>query len=596
VLGSIAELAKETLDMSLSKALATGVAGGTVAFLLVVAATVLLAGPPANPVPPAPAPLVATTRAVAATMTTAAADAASLVREVRAAEQWIDTVKSFRMKVEVAWYPPPAADGAVPSTPPAPERPETLVSAFDDHRLYYRADAREYQLIDHRTWDGKTAVSHSKYDHARRDQEQYTLRSEPSSVGLMVMVNWSWPRTAPHPFWWIERRDPDLEMYGGEPGDFYLAGRETFRGVDCHVVASDLRYRTLYVGVADHRLYGMANRTLPQSTINSRGPIGREIANEMGANVRTSREHNAWLEQLAAEQKTLYWKRFYQRMRPFSRPQVTHWYGDYKEVAPGCWMPMHQGYDLWNIDGDPMAEPVRTKTRDIRVVEVTINPRLPDDLFVWEFDEGVEVADARADTMLLYKHKKHFEPAEWQAILDDAAQRKAKFRPREQFTSPRMSHLDPLGHPMPEFPANAAWVNGGPVTRAELKGKVVVVDCLASWSKFSTEDLAKLNEVHTNGKDGIVVIGLHAPNTPVEDVRRWAAKHGVKFPICVDVAVGKGAWEGTLFNAYGVTDVPSAYMVDRSGKVRSVGSPAGAIDGARRATTQPANAPAGAPR
>jgi RNA polymerase sigma factor (sigma-70 family) len=591
VLPWIANLAKDTLFTIRIKPLLKTFAAGGVAVAIGIAATVLVAGQPTTPPARAGAvtrPAATTTAATKPTATSQPdGDAASLVREVRAAEQWIDTVKSLRLKVALAWSLP-RADGVAHAAPPVPQGPETIVLTFDDHRLYYRADAKEYRLINHRTWDGTTAVIHEKYSPKERNQEHYSLDKEPWTVGSFFMSDLSWPRAGLHAYWWVQGRRLNDDVFGGTPEDFYIAGRETFRGVECYVVQSDLYYRTLHVGIADHRLYGLANRVLPRTADNSRGPIAREVASEMGAN---DRDVNAWLATLTDKEKKQYQIRLAQRMRPFSRPQATHWYGDYKEVATGCWMPMHQGYDLWNTDGDPMTDAVVTKTHDMRVVEVAVNEPLSADLFKWDFSENVDVVDRRPEAALFYKFKKHFEPAEWQAILDEAAQRKARMRPGADNMSFQMHRTDALGKPAPPFPGGATWINSPPLTMVDLKGKVVIVECFASWSKFSLDELSKVIDLHEHGKDGVMVIGVHAPGTPADDVRKWVKEHGVTFPVCIDTPVGNGPWEGTLFNAYHVMDVPNAYVIDRAGRVTLEGTPGGAVTYAPRVTTRPTKRP-----
>jgi len=586
VLNSIAVLARETLYMSRLKPVMKALAGGGAVITAVVAVTVVLAAQPATrPAPPtAAAHSPTTTTTTKPVSTTVPVDAASLVREVRAAEQWIDTVKSMRVKAETVWHAPPGA-------PAIPARPTTIVAGFDDHRLYYRADATEYELIDHRTWDGTVAVSHSKYDHAHHDQEQYVLDTKPGFIGEMQFGSFVWPRAGPHSFWWRQPQNVSLDAYGGAPEDFRVAGRERFLGVECYVVESDLHYTTLYVGIADHRMYGRASRELTRLSENSRGPIGREVANDMGAGVNDSRGLNAWLARLAPEQKDAYWKEYYRRMRPFSRPGITQWYADYRELAPGCWYPMHQGYDVWNSNADPLTEPEVVSQRDVRVTDAQVNAPLPDEWFVWTFDEGVELVDLRDDRKLTYKYKKHFEPAEWHAILDDAAQRKARMRPGAENIAFQIHRTDALGRQAPPFPTGATWINSPPITMADLKGKVVIIECFASWSKFSLDELAKVIDLHEHGKDGVVVVGVHAPGTPADEVRKWVNEHGITFPVCIDIPTGKGPWEGVLFNAYHVMDVPNAYVIDRAGRVTSEGTPGGAVTQAARATTRPTKRP-----
>jgi peroxiredoxin len=378
-------------------------------------------------------------------------------------------------------------------------------------------------------------------------------------------------------------------MYGGDPEDFHLVGREKFRGIECFVLESDLRYRTLYVGVADHRLYGKMNRVQTKFSLNSREAVGREIAKEMGHEVKNGKELDSWLTSLSPDETKRYWKESFKRLRPWSRPQMTNWYENYKEIAPGCWLPMHQGTDLWNVEADLTVEPKIVSSTELKVTKATVNQPIPDQRFVWELTEGVDVQDSRYDPMLRYKYKKHFEPAEWRAILDEAAEQKAHLRPTNNLRQGEVySSTEALGKPAPEFPATSNWINSDPMKMADLKGKIVIMEFWANWSKFSRPDIAKLNAYFERGEKDVVVVSVHAAGTSEADLRKWVKENGIKYPVCIDSPPDKGAWEGSLFNAYHVMEVPMTFVIDRQGKIKSWSSAAGAIVGAHQATTQPA--------
>jgi peroxiredoxin len=520
-----------------------------------------------------------------------AVDAAALVRQVREAEAWVARAKSLRLTAESTWSPPDAGVGQpLPAgwTPP----PEVVVMGFDDHRMYSRREQKNYRLT-HQTWDGRMQVTHSAYGPEGpkvANEEQYVLHKDGGLMGEFFIGTLSWPRAGPHKYWWTKPPPTSAdEYYGGAPEAFRVTGRERFRGVDCQVLESDVQYTTWYVGVADARLYAIATRRPAKWAQNSREGIAREVATALAKREFKSRaEQNAWDVGLGEAERAAYQRELSRRLRPFTAPDVLHWFGEYKEVAAGCWMPTHYGYDLWEPANDPTAEPKVRATREIRVREVVVDRPLPDDWFAWELKEGVQVADRRSEPMLVYKYKKHFTPTEWQDVLEDAAQRTARVRPENASIEAQISRPQVLGKAAPEFPEGLTWVNGGPLKMSDLRGKVVVVELFGAWSKFSRDELPKVNELHArSAAEGIVVIGVHSAGTPVEDVRAWAKANGVTFPICVDGPVDKGPWDGELFNAYHVIYMPTAYVVNREGRVVSEGTPGGAVNGARRATTQP---------
>jgi peroxiredoxin len=103
--------------------------------------------------------------------------------------------------------------------------------------------------------------------------------------------------------------------------------------------------------------------------------------------------------------------------------------------------------------------------------------------------------------------------------------------------------LSIVGQPVPEWPAKAPqdWVQGGPLTLAQLRGKVVLIrffmdaDC-----PLCRGTAPALNEFHREfSSRGLVVIGMYTPKprprpVPVERVRAYVEAYGFQFPVAVD--------------------------------------------------------------
>ncbi len=132
-------------------------------------------------------------------------------------------------------------------------------------------------------------------------------------------------------------------------------------------------------------------------------------------------------------------------------------------------------------------------------------------------------------------------------------------------TEPAEIELDDLG-PAPELTGITAWINSGPLTMAELRGKVVLVEF---WT------FGCINCIHVQpyvkawsdryAADGLVVIGVHTPELSYErdldNVRAAVASSDVRFPVAFDPAFA-------TWNAYGNAYWPAFYFVDRSGRIR----------------------------
>ncbi|MDU9393893.1 cytochrome c biogenesis protein DipZ [Pseudomonas sp. zfem002] len=125
--------------------------------------------------------------------------------------------------------------------------------------------------------------------------------------------------------------------------------------------------------------------------------------------------------------------------------------------------------------------------------------------------------------------------------------------------------LTPKGG-MPSLGGAVQWLNSPPLSREDLRGKVVLVD-------FWTFDC--INCQHTlpyvkqwaerYGKDGLVVIGVHTPEYPFErvpaNVRKQVERLGITYPVAIDNDYA--IWRN-FANQYW----PAHYLIDADGQVR----------------------------
>jgi thiol-disulfide isomerase/thioredoxin len=135
-----------------------------------------------------------------------------------------------------------------------------------------------------------------------------------------------------------------------------------------------------------------------------------------------------------------------------------------------------------------------------------------------------------------------------------------------------------IGLPVPEWPAKPPdlWVQGGPLTLADLRGKVVLIRFfMESDCPYCRGTAPALNEFHEEfGKDGLVVVGMFTPKPnprPVNrnDVRAYVTSYGFAFPVAVDA-------DWSTLRALWLDRVPDAeftsasLLVDRRGILRHV--------------------------
>jgi cytochrome c biogenesis protein CcdA/thiol-disulfide isomerase/thioredoxin len=120
--------------------------------------------------------------------------------------------------------------------------------------------------------------------------------------------------------------------------------------------------------------------------------------------------------------------------------------------------------------------------------------------------------------------------------------------------------------PAPELTGLKGWINSDPLTLAQLKGKVVLIDF---WTYTCINCIRTLPFVQgwysTYQKDGLVVIGVHAPEFAFEKVPANVAdavkKDKLTYPVALDSDLA--TW-GAFKNQYW----PAEYLIDRSGNVR----------------------------
>lgn len=135
----------------------------------------------------------------------------------------------------------------------------------------------------------------------------------------------------------------------------------------------------------------------------------------------------------------------------------------------------------------------------------------------------------------------------------------------ETAPAPEEAKLEDYGI-APEFRGIALWLNSKPLSLAELRGQVVVIDF---WTYSCVNCLRTLPFLRrwyeTYGDKGLVIVGVHTPEFAFErepeNVRRAVAGLGVRYPVALDN--GYDTW-----NAWGNRYWPVKYFIDRRGHVR----------------------------
>jgi thiol-disulfide isomerase/thioredoxin len=131
---------------------------------------------------------------------------------------------------------------------------------------------------------------------------------------------------------------------------------------------------------------------------------------------------------------------------------------------------------------------------------------------------------------------------------------------------PAAIHL-PIEGEMPSLGGATAWLNSPPLTAADLRGKVVLINF---WTYTCINWLRTLPYVRAWSEKyrehGVVVIGVHTPEFPfehdLENVRRAARDMRVSYPIAIDN-------DYAIWDAFDNHYWPALYLVDAQGRIRS---------------------------
>jgi DNA-binding beta-propeller fold protein YncE len=107
-----------------------------------------------------------------------------------------------------------------------------------------------------------------------------------------------------------------------------------------------------------------------------------------------------------------------------------------------------------------------------------------------------------------------------------------------------------------------AWINSGPISLSELRGKIVLLDfwtfCCINCHHI-LPDLAKLEAKY---KDELVVIGVHSAKfeaeRDTENIRRKVAEYRIKHPVVNDANM-------TIWKHFGVNSWPTLILIDANG-------------------------------
>lgn len=124
--------------------------------------------------------------------------------------------------------------------------------------------------------------------------------------------------------------------------------------------------------------------------------------------------------------------------------------------------------------------------------------------------------------------------------------------------------------PAPDFTLTDQF--GNTHTLSDYKGKVVFLNFWATWCppcRMEMPDIQAMYEENGGNAEDLVVLGVASPKTKenpntaegtAEEVAQFLADNGYTYPVAMDVT-------GEVTMTYGITALPTTFMIDREGNV-----------------------------
>ncbi|MBM7321853.1 cytochrome c biogenesis protein DipZ [Agrobacterium sp. S2] len=124
----------------------------------------------------------------------------------------------------------------------------------------------------------------------------------------------------------------------------------------------------------------------------------------------------------------------------------------------------------------------------------------------------------------------------------------------------------PVEGPAPSLDGAVEWLNSPPLTREDLRGKVVLIDF---WTYSCINCIRTLPYVRAWAEkyrdQGLIVIGVHAPEfafeKKIDNVRQAVAGFKIEYPVAIDN-------DYRIWRAFDNSYWPAHYLIDAKGQIR----------------------------
>jgi thiol-disulfide isomerase/thioredoxin len=112
--------------------------------------------------------------------------------------------------------------------------------------------------------------------------------------------------------------------------------------------------------------------------------------------------------------------------------------------------------------------------------------------------------------------------------------------------------------PAPEF--HLAGLDGKPVTLADSKGKVVLVNFWATWCGPCRAEIPDLVELQNKYQDRLQILGLVVDDEDQDAIKKFVAKFHINYPVAM-------ATDALRLEYGGIPALPTSFVLDSEGRV-----------------------------
>jgi thiol-disulfide isomerase/thioredoxin len=112
--------------------------------------------------------------------------------------------------------------------------------------------------------------------------------------------------------------------------------------------------------------------------------------------------------------------------------------------------------------------------------------------------------------------------------------------------------------PAPDFKLNG--LDGKPVTLADSKGKVVLVNFWATWCGPCRAEVPDLVELQNKYKDRLQILGLVVDDDDRDAIKKFAEQFGINYPVAI-------ATDELRLQYGGIPALPTSFVLDSEGRI-----------------------------